>query len=115
MNGIVGEYHLGHVVHLVGKDFISVEVTSNETSVGVRSIDALVNADIWKLTEEFVDSVVLSVGDVKMVTSVFIRGIFTEHSLVEEEGVVVGVSPSGGFKEDTNVKVGHFFISHVHD
>lgn len=70
---------------------------------------------IGELTKEGVHGVVLSAGMVQVLTGIFVLGVFTEHSLVEEEGVVVGMGPSGGFEEDTEVGIGHFVISHEED
>jgi len=38
--------HLTHVKHLVSEDFISMEITSEQGSITIRSIETFVKSDI---------------------------------------------------------------------
>lgn len=93
-------------------DFVSVEVGSEEAGVAVGSVEGLVDGDVWEVTEVAVEGVVLSVGEVEVLSGVFVLSVFSQHSLENEEAVVVGVGPSWGLEEDANVDVGHLVVSH---
>lgn len=112
--GVVREDELRGIEHLVGMDFITVEVASEDTSVGVREVEGLLDGDIGELTQHGVEGVVLSLTVVQVATSVLGFSVFAEDSLVEQEGEVVLMSPAWGLEEDTDVDVGHFIVSHVH-
>lgn len=88
------------------------EIGAEEAGVAVGSVEGLVDGDIWQVTEVTVEGVVLSVGEVKMLSGVFVLSVFSQHSLENEEAVVVGVGPSWGFEEDADVDVGHLVVSH---
>lgn len=112
MESPVRSDQLGQVEHLEAVDFVSVEVRSEEAGVAVGSVEGLVDADVWQVTEVGVEGVVLSVGEVKVLSGVFVLSVFSQHSLENEEGVVVRVGPSWSLEEDTNVDVGHLVVSH---
>lgn len=110
--GVLSQNNLRHVEHLRGVDLVTVEVTTEETSVGVRSVDGLVNGQVGKGTQVLMHSVVLSFRGVKVSTSVSVLSVFTHDSLEGKECVVVLIVPTGGFEEDTDVTVGQFIVTH---
>lgn len=112
--GVVRKDELRDIEHLEGMDFISVDVASEETSVGVGEVEGLLDGDIGELTQHAVEGVVLSLTVVQVATSVLGFSVFTEDSLVEQEREVVLMGIAWGLEENTDVDVGHFIISHVH-
>lgn len=115
VGSVLSEDDLREVEHLEAVDLVSVEIGSEDTSIRVRGVDGLVDGDVGEGSEVVVDQVVLSVGGIEVVASVLVSSVLSEDSLVEEEGVVVGVGPAGGLEEGSDVDVGHFVVSDGHD
>jgi hypothetical protein len=111
--GVFGEDHLREEEHLVGEDFIAVEVAAEEAGVAVGQILAFVEGDVGHLAELGMQLIVLSISGVEVGSSIFVRSIFSQNSLKQFHGKIIRMSDCGGFEEDTNVNIGHFIITHV--
>jgi hypothetical protein len=84
-----GEAHTA-VVHLSSENFVSEEVVSEKTRVGVRVEQSFTEGDINEVSEEGVHGVILLLGIVE-VLSMFVNSVASEHVLKEQETVVIGV------------------------
>lgn len=89
------------------------EVVSEESAVAVWVIFTSVECDVWHLSNFGVNLIILSVGRVKVGTSEFISSVFSQNFLEDPHSHEVRVLEFGCLKEDTNINVGHFIVSHV--
>lgn len=112
VESIVRENQLSHEEHLVSVDFVSVEVVSDQTSIRVGLVEALLDGEIRQITEKFVNSAVLSIGSIQVSTSISVRSVFAQQALEHQHGVVVFMSPSRSVEEASDIDVGHFVVSH---
>jgi len=101
------------VVHLSGKDLVSEEVVSEDTTVGVSVIKGLGHSNIGEISEHGMHWVVLLLHIVK-VASVFVNAIASEQILKKEEGIVIGIFDGRSIVEDTNIRVNHLVVSDEH-
>lgn len=112
IRGELREMTLTEVVHLVGKDLISVEIVTKESAIRIVEIISFLNADIREGSNFSVERVVLSIGSVEVLSSEAIRSEVSDNVLEEVHGEEIGVSPSGSLEEYSNIDVGHFIVSH---
>jgi len=98
------------VVHLTGEDFVTHEVVSENTAVGVGEEVRVGDSHVDEVGEEGVLGVVLLLAVIE-VLGVLVDSVASEDVLEESEGVVVFVVDRGGVVEDSNVGVVHLIIS----
>lgn len=98
------------VVHLASENFVTEEVVSEDTAVGVGEVERLSQGNVGKITEHSVHRVVLLLNIVEM-AGMLINAIITEHVLEKKEAVVISILDGRSIVENTNVTVNHLIIS----
>lgn len=105
--------HLTQINHLISEDFITMEITSEKSSVAIGSIETFVDGDIRVLTEVVMHGGILSISRVQVSSSVLISSVFSDYGLEHIHGEEFRVGVSGSIIDDTDVQIGHFIISHI--
>lgn len=100
--------------HLWSVDFVSEEVVSEESSVGVWKVEAVLDGQIWQVSQEGVEVVVLSVGGVEVLSVVQVGSVVSDHGLEESHGVGVLVGVVWSLEEHSGVDVSELIVSHEH-
>lgn len=111
---VLGEEGLEGEQKLVGEDLVPEHVSSEESSIGVRGVNSLLDGNIWESPEEIVEPVVLVMGGIKVLAGVLIGSVMT-HKLLEvvhSESLFMGIAWC--FEHDTSVDIRHLVVSHEH-
>lgn len=101
------------VVHLPRENFISEEPVTENTTIAIWRIKALLSCDINKLAQKCMHSVVLLAHIIQMLC-VSVNLVTSKDSLQEEERVEVGMFPAGSIIEHPNWRVNHFIVPDHH-
>lgn len=83
---------------------------TEDTTVTVRTVDALVSCNINQITKHSVHAVVLLLDIIK-VLSISIKGVATKDSLQKKESIEVRVFPIRSIIEYSYIGVDHLIIS----
>lgn len=104
---------MSDIEHVFSKNFVSVDVATEESAIAVRKIFGFVQSDVRELSNFGMQAIVLFIRVIQVSISVLVNSVFSEDVLEQLHSKEVRVGPFGGIKEDTDVQVMHFVVSHV--
>lgn len=95
--------HLTQIKHLISENFISVQITSEESSIRIGIIEAFLKSDIRHLSQLLVHGGILSISRVQVGSSVLISSVISDKFSKNVHGKVFRVSICGSIEENSNV------------
>lgn len=91
--------------------FVSVDEVSEESSIRVGKIVRLMENEIWIISQDCVEGVVLKMGGVEMLTCELVTSVLSDQSFEVFHGEEVRIIPARSFKSYVEAGVEHLVIS----